>query len=72
MITDNAEATSSTSVMMTTVAGDKAAIGFTSLGSLSSDVKAVNIDGVAATVENIVNGTYKIARPFNVVYKEAR
>ena len=62
--------TNSTAVMMTSVAGDKYAIGYLSLGSLDeTQVKAVAIDGVAATVENIENGTYKIARPFNIVTK---
>jgi ABC-type phosphate transport system, periplasmic component len=70
LITDSAEVTNSTSVMMTTVAGNKSAIGYVSLGSLTSDVKALKIDGVDATVENIKNGTYKISRPFLVVYKE--
>lgn len=66
-----AEATSSTSVMMTTVAGDKNAIGYISLGSLNDTVKAVEVDGTAATVENIKNGSYKIARPFNIATKDS-
>lgn len=62
--------TNSTAVMMTSVSGDKYAIGYLSLGSLDeTQVKAVSIDGVAATVANIENGTYKIARPFNIVTK---
>lgn len=68
--TVNAEITNSTSVMLTTVAGNPAAIGYVSLGSLSDDVKAVKVDGVAATVEDINNGTYKVARPFLVAYKD--
>ena len=51
---DSAEITNSTSVMMTTVAGNKAAIGYVSLGSLDeSQVKAVLIDGAEATAENV-------------------
>ena len=68
--TDMAEITNSTSVMMTTVAGNKASIGYVSLGSLGDDVKAVEIDGVVPTVENIKNGTYKVSRPFNIVTSE--
>ena len=68
--TDTAAVTDSTSVMMTTVAGDKYAIGYTSLGTMNSTVKAVQIDGVDATVENIKNGTYKIARPFHIATKD--
>ena len=62
--------TNSTSVMMTTVAGDPYSIGYISLGSLDDTVKAVKIDGVEATVENVKNGSYKIARPFNIATKD--
>ena len=68
--TDTAAVTDSTSVMMTTVAGDLYAVGYTSLGTMNDTVKAVQIDGVAATVENIKGGTYKIARPFNIATKD--
>lgn len=68
--TDYAEITNSTSVMMTTVAGNENAIGYISLGSLNQSVKALEIDGAAATVANIKNGSYKIARPFNIVTKD--
>ena len=67
---DSAEITNSTSVMMTTVAGNKAAIGYVSLGSLDeSQVKAVLIDGAEATAENVKSGTYKVSRPFNIATK---
>ena len=65
--TDDAEITNSTEVMITSVAGDKQAIGYISLGSLNDSVKALKIDGAAATVDDIKDGTYKIARPFNIV-----
>ena len=68
--TDLAEITNSTSVMMTTVQGNEYAIGYVSLGSLNDSVKALNIDGAEATVDNIKSGTYKISRPFNIVTKE--
>lgn len=67
MTTEEASITNSTSVMMTTVAGNANAIGYISLGSLNDTVKAVKIDGVEPSVANIKNGSYKIARPFNVV-----
>ena len=66
---DTAEITNSTAVMMTTIAGNPAAIGYISLGSLNDSVKALQIDGTEATVDNIKNGTYKVARPFNIVTK---
>lgn len=64
--TDACDITNSTSVMMTSVAGNKNAIGYISLGSLNDTVKALEIDGVAATVESIKSGAYGIARPFNI------
>lgn len=67
---DSAEITSSTSVMMTTVSSDKTAIGYVSMGSLNDTVKAIKIDGVEATAENVKNGSYAISRPFNIVTKE--
>ncbi len=66
---DTAEITNSTAVMMTTIAGNPAAIGYISLGSLNDSVKALQIDGTEATVDNIKNSTYKVARPFNIVTK---
>lgn len=68
--TDTAAVTNSTAVMMQSVAGDLYSVGYISLGSLNDTVKAVKIDGVDATVDNIKNGTYKIARPFNIVTKD--
>ncbi len=68
--TEDAEITNSTEVMLTSVAGDKQAIGYVSLGSLNDSVKALDIDDAAATVENIKDGSYKVARPFNIVTKD--
>lgn len=68
--TDAAAVTNSTSVMMTTVAGDPYSIGYISLGTMNDTVKPVRIDGTDATVENIKSGAYKISRPFNIAVKE--
>ncbi len=65
--TDAAAITNSTSVMMTSVKGDPGAIGYISLGSLDDSVKSLKIDGVEATADNVKDGSYKIARPFNIV-----
>ena len=70
IIIDTAEVTNSTSVMITTVTGNPNAIGYISLGALNEDVKAVQIDGVDATVDNINNGSYKISRPFNIATRD--
>ena len=64
--TEEASITNNTAVMMSTVAGDVDAIGYISLGSLNDTVKALKIDGVEATSENIKSGEYKVSRPFNI------
>lgn len=66
----SAEVTNSTSVMMQTVVGNEAAIGYISLGSLDDSVKALKVDGVEATVDNVKSGDYKVSRPFNIVTGE--
>jgi len=62
----DAEFVNGTSVVIETVASNEDAIGYISLGSLNDTVKALQIDGADATVENIKSGEYKIARPFNI------
>lgn len=64
----SAELTNSTSVMMTTVKGNKNAIGYVSLGSLSSEVKAVKLDSVEPSTATVKDGSYKLQRPFKIAY----
>ena len=68
--TTEAQITNSTSVMLTTVAGDDYTIGYVSLGSLDDSVKALKIDGAEATADAIKAGEYKVARPFNIATKK--
>ena len=65
--TSAATITNSTSVMMTSIAGDPQGIGYISLGSLNDTVKALTVDGVEPTPDNVKNGSYKISRPFNLL-----
>ena len=69
MTTTSAAITNSTSVIMTSVAGDENGIGYISLGSVDSTVKAVQYNGVDANEANILNGTYGLQRPFVVCYQ---
>ena len=46
------------------VADDPNAIGFISLGLVDDTVKALQLEGVAATTENVINGRYGLSRPF--------
>ena len=67
--TVEAEIANRTDAVLTTVAGNEAAIGYVSLGSLNDTVKAVTVDGVEATVDNVKRGTYTLSRPFNIATK---
>lgn len=69
--TNQAIVTNSTAVMLQTVTGDTAAIGYASLGALDGNSKPLEIDGVAPSIDTIKSGEYKIARPFNIVTKDS-
>ena len=55
--TDDCDITNSTSVMMTSVAGNDCAIGYISLGSMNETVKALLIDGAAASIRAVRKST---------------
>lgn len=59
----------STNGVAQNVAGKPDAIGYVSLGSLNDTVSAVAVGGVACTVENTLDGSYVISRPFLLVTK---
>ena len=67
MTISTAQQTNSTGVMLQSVAQNSSAIGYVSLGSLNDTVKALSVNGVEPTAENIENGSYEIQRPFNIV-----
>ncbi|MCL2055858.1 MAG: phosphate ABC transporter substrate-binding protein [Oscillospiraceae bacterium] len=46
------------------VSNDASSIGFISLGLVDDTVKALQLDGVEATGENVTNGSYMLFRPF--------
>ena len=52
------------------IQGTVNSLGYISFGSLKNTVKAVSLDGVACTVENIINNTYALQRPFIIVIKQ--
>lgn len=51
------------------IASKENAIGYMSEGYLNESVKALNIDSVECTVENIKNGDYKLSRPLLLLTK---
>ncbi|MCL1914341.1 MAG: phosphate ABC transporter substrate-binding protein [Eubacteriaceae bacterium] len=46
------------------VSNDRNSIGFISLGLVDGTVKALKLDGSAPSIENVLNGTYNLHRPF--------
>ena len=67
---DRAAVMDATSGVIQTVAGNPNAIGYVSFGSMGSDVKALQVDGVTCSAETVKDGTYKISRPFLLITKE--
>jgi phosphate transport system substrate-binding protein len=67
VITETAILQQSNGAVRTAVSSTDNAIGYLSFGYLDESVTAVPIDGVEATVENVINGSYTIFRPFNMV-----
>ena len=54
----------STGGVLAKVAATPGSIGYVSLDVVDDTVKALSLDGVAPTEENIVAGSYKLSRPF--------
>jgi phosphate transport system substrate-binding protein len=63
----NANQLTSTGAILANIAQNPDAIGYISLGSLNDTIKAVSVGGTAAIAANVLNGSYKIARPFIVL-----
>ena len=72
MTRGDAEIANSTNGVMMSVAGNVDAIGYISLGSLNDTVKAVDVNGVEVSVDNIKSGEYVVARPFNICYQQVK
>ena len=62
-----ANESTSTGAIKAGVAQNPNAIGYISLGSLDETIKALSVGGAEATSANVVNGSYKVARPFIVL-----
>jgi len=62
-LTKNAIIQDSNGTIRETVANDPNAVGYLSHGLLNERIKAVRVDGVPCTVEDIAAGRYKLVRP---------
>ncbi|WP_394245004.1 phosphate ABC transporter substrate-binding protein [Vibrio astriarenae] len=71
-ISQRAQVANGNGALKTMVASNPYSIGYISLGTVDATVNALPIDGVPATVDNVKNGSYKVARPFLVLYKEGK
>lgn len=60
----------SNGMMKTLINHNPQSIGFVSMGSVDKSIKAVDFNGIAPTQENIANRTYKLSRPFLLIYKK--
>ena len=69
MTRKDADINDSTGVMLANVSSDEAAVGYTSIASLSDKVKAVSIDGISPTAENVTSQKYKASRALFVVIR---
>ncbi|KOP78798.1 phosphate ABC transporter substrate-binding protein [Cytobacillus solani] len=54
----------------TTVATNKHAVGFISFEYIDDTISTIQIDGVKATAENVLQQKYSLSRPFLFVHKE--
>lgn len=66
-ITPTAQVGNGNGMIKTIVANNPFAIGYISLGSVDGSLRAIDVDGIAATDDNIAAGDYQIARPFIVL-----
>ncbi len=71
-ISQRAQVANGNGALKTMVASNPYAVGYISLGTVDNSVHALSVDGVEASVENVKNGSYKVARPFLVLYKEGK
>ena len=69
-ITVEADVLNTTGGVLQVVAGNPAAIGYISFGSLNDSIQALSLDGVAVSAEAVRDGSYPLARPFNLAWKE--
>lgn len=57
--------------IMTSMSTDEYGIGYVSLASLTDDIKGLSYEGVEPTVDNVINNTYGLKRPFNWMVRES-
>ena len=71
-ISQRAQVANGNGALKTMIASNPYAIGYISLGTVDNSVHPLTINEVQPSVENVKNGTYKVARPFLVLYREGK
>lgn len=66
-ITKKAIVQDSNGTVREVVANDPNAIGYISLGLIENRVKAIQLDGFSPSLENVIDGKYRLVRPFILV-----
>ena len=69
-VTSSAQVASGNGVVKTIVAQNQYAIGYISLGTVDNSLKALNVDGVAPSINAITKGEYTVSRPFVLLFNE--
>lgn len=69
-LTANATIAEGNGNVQSTVAGNENAIGYVSFTYINDSIKALTVKGVEATTDNVLNETYKVSRPFVMIYHD--
>lgn len=71
-ISQRAQVANGNGALKTMIASNPYAIGYISLGTVDESVQALSVNDIEASVENVKNGTYQVARPFLVLYQKGK
>lgn len=69
-LTANATIAEGNGNVQSTVAENENTIGYVSFTYINDTIKALTVEGVEATTDNVLNETYKVSRPFVMVYQD--
>ena len=71
-ISQRAQVANGNGAIKTIVASNPFAIGYISLGTVDNSLKALDVNGTPATVANVKEGKYEVARPFLILYRDGQ
>ena len=60
-----------TGAVISAVASNKLAIGYASLSAVGDTVKTLTVEGVECSEATVLDGTYKVQRPFNFITNDS-